>query len=189
MSLIISIFLGIGLATAVGFRVFLPLLILSICTYYDIIPLQESWQWVGSIPALVLLATATVVEILGYYIPWVDNLLDTIAVPLAGIAGTVVMLATLGDTDPLITWSLAIIAGGGTAAVVAGTTSATRAASTITTGGLANPVVSTVETGVSVFMSLISIFIPILAIILAVFIFFGIRKFYKRFRSKSRSKN
>tara|TARA_R110000765_G_scaffold289444_2_gene385586 strand:- start:257 stop:829 length:573 start_codon:yes stop_codon:yes gene_type:complete len=186
LSLIISIFLGVGLATAVGFRVFLPLLILSICTYYDIISLQEGWQWVGSIPALVLLATATVVEILGYYIPWVDNLLDTIAVPLAGIAGTAVMLATLGDLQPLITWSLAIIAGGGTAAIVAGTTSATRAASTVTTGGLANPVVSTVETGVSVVMSIISIFIPILAVILAVFILFGIHKFYKRLKNRKR---
>ncbi|MEH6407216.1 MAG: DUF4126 domain-containing protein, partial [Leeuwenhoekiella sp.] len=83
---ILSVFLGLGLATAVGFRVFLPLLVLSLATHFNIIPLQEGWQWVGSLPALILLISATIIEILGYYIPWVDNLLDTIAVPLAGIA-------------------------------------------------------------------------------------------------------
>jgi hypothetical protein len=141
---------------------------------------------VGGLPALILLATASGVEILGYYIPWLDNVLDTLAVPLAGIAGTLVLLATLVDVDPYISWSLALIAGGGTAALVAGSTAAVRGVSTTTTGGLANPVVSTVETGVSTVVSLAAIFVPIIAIILCIIVVYLVFKMWKRMRTRKR---
>lgn len=186
-SWLLSAALGIGLATAVGFRVFLPLLFLSLAARFDIVPIAESWVWVGSLPALILLATASAVEILGYYVPWLDNVLDTLTVPLAGIAGTLVLLATMIDVDPYISWSLALIAGGGTAALVAGSTAAVRGASTATTGGLANPVVSTVETGVSTVVSLTAIFVPVIAIILCIIVVYFIFKMWKRI--KIRKKN
>ena len=176
---IISIFLGIGLAASVGFRVFVPLFALSLAGYFDVIPLNESWLWVASVPAVITLGIATFAEIFAYYIPWFDNLLDTIAVPLAAIAGTAVMVSTVTDLSPVITWALAIIAGGGTATAIKGTTASTRLTSTATTGGLANPIISTVETGTSMVMSIFSIFLPIVAIILVVLISFGIRKLYR----------
>ena len=183
---IISIFLGIGLAASVGFRVFVPLFALSLASYFDVWQLNESWQWIGSTTALVALGVATLVEIFAYFIPYVDNLLDTISVPLAALAGTAIMLSTVADLSPVITWALAIIAGGGTAAAIAGTASTTRLASTATTGGLANPVVSTLETGTSIVMSILSIFIPILAIIFVIIILFVIFKLYNKFkRNKS----
>lgn len=182
--IIISIFLGIGLATAVGFRVFLPLLVLSLAGYYDVIPLNESWQWVGSLTAVITMGVATLVEIFGYYIPWFDNLLDTIALPLATLAGTAVMVATVTDLSPVITWTLAIIAGGGTAAAIKGNTSAVRLTSSTTTGGLANPVLTTVETGTSVVMAVAAIFVPIIAFVLVLFLFFIIFRFYKKLRKK-----
>ncbi len=182
--IIISIFLGIGLAAAVGFRVFLPLLILSLAGYYDIIPLNESWQWVGSLTVVITMGVATLIEIFGYYIPWLDNLLDTIALPLATLAGTAVMVATITDLSPMTTWALAIIAGGGTAAAIKGNTSAARLTSSATTGGIANPVLSTVETGTSIVMAIASIFVPIIAFILVLFLFFVIFRFYKKLRKK-----
>lgn len=182
--IIISIFLGIGLAAAVGFRVFLPLLILSLAGYYEVIPLNESWQWVGSITAVITMGIATVIEICGYYIPWLDNLLDTIALPLATLAGTAVMVATVTDLDPVVTWALAIIAGGGTAAAIKGNTSAARLTSTASTAGMANPVIATVETAVAAVMSFAAIFIPILAFIIVLFLFFLIFWFYKKLRRK-----
>lgn len=179
---IISIFLGIGLAASVGFRVFVPLFALSLASYFDVWQLNDTWEWIGSTAALITLGVATLVEVFAYYIPYIDNLLDTVAVPLAALAGTAVMLSTVADLSPVITWALAIIAGGGTAAAIAGTSSTTRLASTATTGGLANPVVSTLETGTSVVMSVISIFIPVLAIIFVIIILFIIFKLYKKFR-------
>lgn len=184
--IIVSILIGIGLAASVGFRIFVPLFALSLASYFNIIPLNESWQWVGSITAIITLGVATVFEILAYLIPWFDNLLDTIAVPLAAVAGTAVMVATVSDLDPALTWALAIIAGGGTAAAIKGTTSTTRLASTAGTAGIANPMISTVETGTSIFMSLISIFIPVLAIICVIAIFWILFKVFKMFKpSKS----
>ena len=181
---VISIFLGIGLAASVGFRVFVPLFALSLASYFDVWELNESWQWIGSLAAVITLGVATIVEIFAYYIPYVDNLLDSIAVPLAAIAGTAVMVSTVADLSPVVTWSLAIIAGGGTAAAIKGTAGGTRLASTATTGGLGNPVVSTIETGTSVIMSALSIFIPILAIIGVVLIFVFIFWLYKKIRPR-----
>jgi hypothetical protein len=179
---IISICLGVGLAASVGFRVFLPLFALSLASYFDFWYLNESWQWIGSTTALITLGVATIVEIFAYFIPYIDNLLDTVSVPLAALAGTAVMLSTVSDLSPVVTWALAIIAGGGTAAAISGTSSTTRLASTATTGGLANPLVSTLETGTAIIMSVISIFLPILAIILVIIIFFVIYKVYKKFK-------
>ncbi|MBU2940114.1 DUF4126 domain-containing protein [Lacinutrix sp. C3R15] len=180
---VLSIFLGVGLAASVGFRVFVPLFALSLAAHFNVWELNASWQWIGSLAAVLTLGIATVVEIFAYYIPLVDNLLDTIAVPLAAIAGTAVMVSTVADLSPVITWALAIIAGGGTAAAVAGTSSVTRLASTTTTAGVANPVISTLETGTAITMSIISLVLPVLAIILVIIILFIIYRLYKKFKS------
>lgn len=179
---VLSIFLGIGLAASVGFRVFVPLFALSLASYFNVWELNDSWQWIGSFTAVVTLGVATLVEIFAYYIPYVDNALDAIAIPLAAIAGTAVMVSTVADLSPVITWSLAIIAGGGTAAAVAGSSGATRLTSTATTGGIANPVVSTIETGTSIVMSIFSIFIPAVAFIFVIIILYVIYRLYKKIR-------
>lgn len=181
---IISICLGIGLAASVGFRVFLPLFALSLASYFGFWELNDHWQWIGSVTALIILGVATIVEIFAYYIPYVDNLLDTIAVPLAAIAGTAVMVSTVADLSPEVTWALAIIAGGGTAAAISGTSGATRIASTATTAGLANPVVSTVETVTAIVLSILSIVLPMVAVIVVILICFIIFKLYKKFKPR-----
>lgn len=179
---ILSVFLGVGLSASVGFRVFLPLFALSLAAYFNIWELNESWLWIGSTSAVITLGIATIVEIGAYYIPVIDNALDTIAIPLATVAGTAVMVSTVADLSPVITWALAIIAGGGTAAAVKSSASATRLGSTVSTAGFGNPIISTFETGTAVVMSIISIFLPILAIFLVLFIFYIIFKLYKKLR-------
>ncbi len=181
---IFSILIGIGLAASVGFRVFVPLFALSLASHFQVIPLNESWEWVGSTTALLILGIATIVEIVAYLIPWLDNLLDSISIPLAAIAGTAVMVSTVADLSPAITWALAIIAGGGTAAAIKTSAGTTRLASSVSTAGVANPIVSTVETGTSVVMSALSIFFPILAIIVLALILWMFFKVFKLFSRK-----
>jgi hypothetical protein len=181
---ILSIFLGVGLAASVGFRVFLPLFALSLAAYFNLWELNDSWQWIGSLAAVIALGVATLVEVFAYFIPWVDNLLDTAAVPLAAIAGTAVMVSTVANLDPVITWSLAIIAGGGTATAIKGASATTRLASTTTTGGLANPIVSSVETGTAIVVTTASIFFPILAGVLVVVILAIIFWIYRKIRPR-----
>lgn len=181
---IISIFLGIGLAASVGFRIFLPLFALSLAAYFGVWELNESWQWIGSLAALITFGVATVVEIFAYFIPWVDNVLDGLALPLAGIAGTAVMVSTIANLDPVVTWSLAIIAGGGTATAIKGANATGRLTSSATTGGLANPIVSTLETGTAVVVSTASILVPPIAAILVIIILLIIFSIYRKLRPK-----
>lgn len=181
---ILSFFLGIGLAASAGFRIFLPILVMSLSAYFGIIPLDESWAWVASFPAIIALSIATIVEIGAYYIPWVDNLLDTISVPMAGIAGTMLMAAVLTDINPMLQWGLAIIAGGGAASTISATSATTRMASSVATGGLGNSLVSSVETGAAFIMSLVSVLIPFFGFVLFLMIALFVYKAYKSFKGK-----
>jgi len=181
---IMSFFLGIGLAASAGFRVFLPLFALSLGAHFgqDLLELNESWQWVGSWPAMIALGVATLVEIAAYYIPIVDNFLDTIAVPLAAIAGTVLMGSTLMDMSDVTTWALAIIAGGGTAAAVSGTTAAARAVSTGTTAGTGNFVVNTGETAAASVLSATSLIWAPIAFVLVLIVLFIVWRLWRKSR-------
>ncbi len=87
--LALSVALGIALAAWTGFRVFLPMLIASTAAYTGYLPLDESFAWLATPLALIMLSVAALVEIVAYYVPGVDNLLDTIAAPAALVAGTV----------------------------------------------------------------------------------------------------
>lgn len=184
MVILMSFFLGLGLAASAGFRVFLPLLAMSLAAHFNFIPLAESWAWVGSVSAILALAVASVIEILAYYIPWVDNMLDTISVPLAGVAGTMLMAVALTDVSPFMQWGLAIIAGGGAASTISATSATTRMASSVATAGIGNPIVSTIETATAFFLSAVSILIPFLGFLMALMVLFFIYKAYNSFKGK-----
>ena len=166
MEVVLTICLGVGLSAACGFRVFVPFLIVSIASMSGHLELADGFTWIGTWPALVVFAVATVLEIVAYYVPWVDNLLDSVATPAAVVAGIVLTASVVGQVSPLLRWSLALIAGGGVAGIVQVSTDTVRLTSTATTAGLANPVVSTAEAGASAVMSVVSIVLPILAAVL-----------------------
>jgi len=177
-NIIIFILVGAGLSAAVGFRVFIPFLVLSILSLMGQVKLTSEFQWIASYPALIVFGAATLFEIGGYFIPWLDNILDTIATPVAVIAGAIIMASVLSEISPLLKWSLAIIAGGGIAGTVQSATGLLRAGSTATTGGLANPVFSATEAGVSFGISTLTILLPVLAFILLFIFFYWITKKY-----------
>ncbi len=167
---IIALSMGLGLAAASGFRVFLPPFLLSIAVRADAVDvnlMDTPFEYFDSNVAVILLGVATVAEFAGYYVPWVDNLLDSIASPAAVVAGSgMTALVLEGNTDPVIQWSLAIIAGGGVTAIVQGATVVTRGISTTLTAGFANPIVSTGENLASVILAIIAMVMPILAAVL-----------------------
>ena len=171
---ILALCMGLGLAAASGFRVFLPPFLLSIAVRADAVEVnlaETPFEYFDSNLAVILLGVATLAELSAYYVPWVDNLLDTIASPAAVVAGTGMTAIVLeGNTDPVIQWSLAIIAGGGVTAVVQRATVVTRGISTTLTAGLGNPVVSTGENIASVILALVAMVLPILAALLVAII-------------------
>jgi hypothetical protein len=181
--LVLSIALGVGLAAAVGLRVFLPMLILSIATYSHHLTLSPGFIWLGSAPALVMLSVATVLEVLAYYIPGLDNLLDAIAGPAALIAGTVVSAAVMTDLPPLIKWTTAVIAGGGAAGLTQSLTSLLRAKSTVLTAGLGNHAIASAELGGALLISLLALAAPLLALaVVACLVWFALRLVRRLFR-------
>lgn len=162
MELALSISLGIGLSAACGFRIFVPLLVMSFAANAGHINLTHGFDWIATWPAFVCFLTATLLEIAAYYIPWLDNALDTIATPAAIIAGTLITAAVITDMSPLMKWSLALIAGGGTAGTIQASTTALRGASSVSTGGLANFALATGELLASIMTTILSILLPIL---------------------------
>jgi hypothetical protein len=172
----LSIALGIGLAAATGLRLFLPMLIVSAAAYAGYLPLSENFAWLATPAALILLGVAAIVEILAYYIPGVDNLLDTLATPAAFVAGTVISAAVITDLPPMVKWAAAIIAGGGIAGLTRSVTTLVRAKSTVMTGTLGNPAVATAELGGSLIVSLLAILAPVLtALAIIVLLWLAIR--------------
>lgn len=163
-----SLCIGLGLSASCGFRVFVPLLVANVAALVGIIPLAENMAWLGSWTAFACLATATVVEVVAYYIPWVDNMLDTITTPSAMIAGTMLTASVLTGVDPAWQWGLGIIVGGGSAGATQLGTTALRLGSSVTTGGIANPFIATLEHIVSLIGSLLAVFVPIFAAIISI---------------------
>ncbi len=161
MDILLSVCLGLGLAAACGFRVFVPFLVLNLAARSDYVALDGSFEWIASTPALITLAVATALEIGAYYVPWLDNLLDSVATPAAVVAGIVVTASVVTGIDPYLKWSLAVIAGGGVAGAVQATTVGARGASSLTTAGFGNPLVATAEIGGSALLSGMAVGLPL----------------------------
>lgn len=185
MATVWSLCLGLGLSAACGFRVFVPFLVMSVAAHTGFLSLSGSFEWIGSTPALVTFGVATFLEIVAYYWPWLDNLLDTIAAPTAVVAGVIATAAVVTDADPLLKWTVAVIAGGGLAAAVQAVTTGVRGASSLTTGGLANPIVSTIEATSSFFLSILALALPAFALVVVLFFLWFAWRRWRRLRARA----
>ena len=185
---VVAVALGIGLAASAGFRVFVPMLVASVAAHLGILPVQEGFGWLASWPAMVCFGTATVAEIVAYYVPFVDNLLDSITTPMAVGAGALLMTSVLPIDSGMLKWSTGFIVGGGIAATVQGGSVLLRLLSSGITGGTGNSAVTTGE-GVAAFgTSILSLVIPVVvAVVVLVLITILIVRFRKRFLRPMRS--
>jgi len=165
----ISILLGIALSSACGFRIFVPFLMISLIGALGIWTLPDGFEWLDTNQALILFAVASAVEVFAYAIPWLDNLLDVVATPLATFAGVLATATALSpEMNPLVQWTVAIIAGGGSASLIKGLTNTSRLTSTVTTGGSANFIVAMLELIAAAILSLLAITLPAIAGILVI---------------------
>ena len=181
MDTVFAAMIGVALSATCGFRVFVPLLAVCIATRAEktegetYVQLAENFSWLASDPAFVVFLVAAIFEIAGYYLPIIDNFLDTASHSGGVVAGTLITAAFLVDVEPWLQWTLGVIAGGGLAGAVQATTVVTRAASTVTTGGLGNPVVASVETGYSFLSSLLAVvFAPLALAVVLLLVFTGL---------------
>lgn len=180
--LAVSVVLGIVLAATTGFRIFLPALIASAAAYTGNLTLGENFAWLATPAALAMLGVAAIVEIIAYYVPGLDNMLDALSAPAAFVAGTVLSAAVMIDMPPLLKWTAAIVAGGGAATLTHCVTSAIRAKSTIFTGGMGNPVVATAELGGAFLLPLLALAAPVAAFVLIVLLLWWGFRFARKLR-------
>jgi len=184
-----AVALGIGLSASTGFRVFVPMLVASVAAHFGILPLSDSFHWMGSWAAIISFGTATVMEIAAYYIPFVDNLLDTITTPLAIGAGTLLMTSVLPVDNELVRWITGFVVGGGAAATIQSGSVVSRLTSSKLTAGAGNPIVSTGENIAALGGSVLSLFIPVIIAALFIIAAFAIfRMLYLWRRRKKREK-
>jgi len=181
--LIVSIVLGVALAAATGFRVFVPMLIMSAAAQTGYLSLDPNFAWLGTPAALTMLGVAAVVEIGAFYIPGLDNLLDVLATPAAFVAGTIVAAAVMVDLPPTVKWTAAVVAGGGVASLTQALTGVFRAKSTVLTAGFGNPVLATGELGGSLLLSLLALAAPLAALAVLVVLFLLAFRLIRRMRS------
>jgi len=184
-----AIAIGIGLSASCGFRVFVPMLVASIAAKMGIFPVNEGFQWLAGWPAILCFGTATIAEILAYYIPFIDNLLDTVTTPLAVGAGTLLLTSVLPIDNEMLKWVTGFLIGGGAAATIQSGSILTRLASSKFTAGTGNAVVATGEHAAAFGISSLSLFMPVfIAIILLFLITYIILKFGKKIFKRTSSK-
>jgi hypothetical protein len=189
METMLAVSTGIGLSAACGFRVFVPLLAHNFASMYGYLNLAPGFEWIGGYYATIAFASATILEIIVYYVPWLDHIMDAIASPVAIIAGTIATASVIIDVPPAVKWIVAIIAGGGIAGIIQGTTAALRAKSSLFTGGLGNPLIATAELAGSAFVALLAIIIPIICFALvATFATYALYKVGRTFSTKMKGK-
>ncbi len=167
MEILLEICLGFALSAACGLRVFAPLLVVSVAARGGHLTLAPDFSWIGETPALVTLAVATVLEVAAYCVPWLDHALDVAATPVAIVAGAVITASVVTTLDPYLRWTLAIIAGGGAAGAVQSLTTGTRLLSTLSTGGLGNPILASIELVGAIFLALLAVVLPMIAALAA----------------------
>ncbi len=186
-SILTNIAMGIALSACAGFRVFIPMLAGALAGHFNIISLPADMQWLSSWPAIACFITAAIAEVGAYYIPFVDNLLDTIATPLSVGAGTLLATSILpiGNQEPLVRWGIGLLAGGSMAGTIQMGTGLLRLFSSKATLGTGNAVVATSENAAAVSITALSFFIPvIIAVLLIALIVWIIVKLTKRFSNK-----
>lgn len=165
---LLSVALGLGLAAACGFRIFVPLLVMSIAVRSGHLAVTSGFDWIGGDAALIAFSVATLIEIAAYFVPWVDNLLDGIATPTAVIAGVLASASVFTDMSPILRWSVAAFGGGTAALGVQAVTVAGRQLSSVTTLGLGNSVVALLEAMSSAALAVVAVLLPFVAAILLV---------------------
>ena len=168
--IVLATAIGLSLAAAAGLRVFVPVLVLGGAGRLGWVTLGPEFAWLASNIGLVTLAVATLAEVAAYYVPTLDNALDLLAVPAAVGAGVIATAAVTGDLPPPLRWSLAVIAGGGTAGIVQGLTTVVRLKSTGLTAGLANPALATFELGGAAVIAGLAVAAPFIAVALVLLV-------------------
>ncbi|GIV64514.1 hypothetical protein A6A03_17670 [Chloroflexus islandicus] len=178
METIIALASSLGLATATGLNAYLPLLTVSVLSRLGLIQLSEPFDLLAHPIVMIVLAALAIIDFIGDKVPAVDSVLHIIGLVISPIAGAIVALAAAQDVvaiHPAVVAIAAIIAAAGTQSARA----SIRPAVTAATGGTANSFLSFLEDALSFVLSLLAVFLPILALIITLVLAFVAYRFIR----------
>nr|WP_155906953.1 MULTISPECIES: DUF4126 domain-containing protein [unclassified Mycolicibacterium] len=168
-------FTGLGLATASGLNAYIPLLAMGLLgRFTHLVHLPHPWAWLTNGWVIAIVAVLLVVEIVADKVPALDSINDTIQTfvrPTSGgiVFGSGTAAQTAAVTDPGAFASsgqwIPVVIGALTALAVSLTKSTVRPVANIATGGIAAPVLSTLEDVASVGLVIIAVVLPVLVVV------------------------
>jgi len=167
-AILLHLAMGLGLAASAGLRAFLPMLIVGLAARLDLVELAGGFAWLESWPAITVFAVAVAAELGADKFPVVDHFLDMFQMIVKPVAGALLAASVTTDWTPLYLVVFSVIAGAASAGVVHVTKSKLRLASSLTTAGTANPVLSLGEDAVALTASVGAILVP--AVVALVFL-------------------
>ncbi|MBB4658831.1 DUF4126 domain-containing protein [Parvularcula dongshanensis] len=175
--------IGLAIAAASGFRAFLPLAGLALLQRSGLaLPMSESYDWLASDTALWILGTACLLEILADKVPLIDNVLDAVGLVVRPAAGALAVLAATSGLGPEFSLLAAVLAVPVTGSIAA-TKAAARGASTASTGGVANPVLSLQEDAFAGTTLVLAALVPLLVPVFLVLLFLFLRRLFRRLKA------
>jgi hypothetical protein len=187
--ILLAVCLGLGLSASTGLNTFVPLLLLSAAARFHIagIELGTRFDWLSSNTAMVVLIIASVVEIIADKVPAIDHLLDSVGTFIRPVAATVATASVLTgvDVDPTVAAIVGLMVGAPTSLGFHTLKAGTRVASSATTFGCANPVLSLIEDLLSVVLSVLAIFVPLLVPFALALLIWALWRFAKRVQARS----
>ena len=181
-NIIVALLLGLGLSASTGLNTFLPLLLLSAAARFHIagIELGDKFQWLSSDVAIIVLIVACIAEIIADKVPAIDHFLDSIGTFVRPVAGALAAASVLTGVDPVVAAVLGIIVGGPVSLGMHTLKAGTRVASSAATFGCANPLLSVVEDVISLLLSLLAIFAPLVVPVALALLVFVLWRAFRR---------
>lgn len=185
MDLLGGLFSAFGLSGAAGLNAYVPLLLVGLLERFGVVQLADPYSFIGSTPALIVVALLGLLDFVGDKIPGVDHALHLLGGVLNAAAGAILFASQhglAGHLNPTLSLILGFLVAGG----VQATRTAVRPVATASTAGLGNPVVSAAEDGTSLVMSGLAVFAPVLAVLLLLALLWGAWRLWKGLRGRLR---
>ncbi len=172
-----------GLGAASGLNPWIPLLGLGVAQRLGVVELSSSFDWLGATPTLIALGVLFALDLIGDKIALIDSALHGVGLVVAPVSGAIVFAAQenlLSNSHPFLAGGVGLVLGGS----VQLARSALRPAVTATTGGVGNPVLSTIEDVCSTVLTVLAVLVPVLAFVALVALVVWAVLLYRRWRER-----
>lgn len=176
---IASVFAAVGLSGAAGLNAYLPLLLSAVLERLDVVELGEPFGALSGNAGIAILSALLVADLVGDKIPGVDHVLHIAGTVVHPVAGALLFVGQTG-IDTGMPAAVAAVLGAATAETLHGGRAALRPASTATTAGIGNPLLSLGEDIASLLLTILAFALPVVALLLVLLLVVAVVSAWRR---------